>query len=125
LSQVQGAGWQAAAVGLGPEGITQARQRRPAAIVINLGPSAPGAALFLRALKAKPDLTDIPVLGFCGHRDTGRREAALAAGCDRVVSNSSVTTQLTGLLRDLISETSTPGWDAGPSRPPLPPAQGR
>lgn len=103
LSQLQGAGWQAAAVGLGAEGLTLARQRRPAAIVVNLAPTTRDASLFIRALKAEPDLTEIPVLGFCGHREKDRREAAMAAGCDQVVSNSAVSTGLSTLVQALIT----------------------
>jgi two-component system cell cycle response regulator DivK len=103
LSQLQAAGWQAAAVGFGPEGLTQARQRRPDVVVVNLAAHASDATLFVRALKAEPDLAAIPVLGFCGHRETRRREAALAAGCDRVVSNSSVSAGLPALITTLVA----------------------
>ncbi len=123
LSQLQGAGWQSAAVGLGPVGLIRARQRRPAAIVVNLAPTARDATLFIRALKAEPDLTDIPVLGFCGHRETARREAALAAGCDRVVSNSSVSTQLANLVQAMIGDAPT-GPETRPAPRSSPPAQG-
>jgi two-component system OmpR family response regulator len=102
LSQAQAAGWQARALGLGPEGLTQARQRRPDAIVVNLAASS-NAALFIQALKAEPDLAPIPVLGFCGHREARRREAAFAAGCDRVVTNLSISTELVGLVTTLVA----------------------
>jgi hypothetical protein len=49
-------------------------------------------------VKAEPDLAEVPVLGFCGHRENMRREAALAAGADRVVTNSSVATELAALI---------------------------
>jgi CheY-like chemotaxis protein len=103
LSQARAAGWQAQAVGLGPEGLTLARQRRPDAIIVNLAAGASDATLFVRALKAEPDLAPIPVLGFCGHRESRRREAALAAGCDRVVSNSSMSAQLPALVEMLVA----------------------
>jgi len=103
LSQLQRAGWQAAAVGLGAAGPSLARQRRPAAIVVNLAPTTRDATLFIRALKAEPDLAEIPVLGFCGHREKSRREAAMAAGCEQVVSNSAVSTELSTLVQALIT----------------------
>ncbi|MDR7485539.1 MAG: hypothetical protein QN187_09440 [Armatimonadota bacterium] len=106
LAQARAAGWQARAVGVGPEALTLARQRRPDAIVVNLAGSSREAALFIQALTAEPDLAPIPVLGFCGHRETRRREAALAAGCDRVVSNSAVVRNLPDLVIELVSPAS-------------------
>jgi CheY-like chemotaxis protein len=106
LNQLQTAGWECRAVGLGPEGLALTRQRRPDAIVVNLAETSPDATLFIQAVKAEPDLAAIPVLGFCGHRDSARREAASAAGCDQVVSNSSVSVALLRLLNPLIARTS-------------------
>ncbi len=106
LSQAQTAGLTATAVGLGPEALTLARQRRPDVIVVNLMASRHDPALFVRALKAEPDLAPIPVLGFCGHREKVRREAAVAAGCDRVVATSSVTGDLGTLVQALAGRTS-------------------
>ncbi|MGQ0571701.1 MAG: response regulator [Armatimonadota bacterium] len=103
LSQLRAAGWKATAVGLGPEALTRARQHRPDTIVVNLAAVSADATLFVRELKAAPDLAPIPILGFCGHRETGRREAAIAAGCDRVVSNSSVSVELPTLVRAVMS----------------------
>lgn len=109
LSQLRGAGWKATAVGLGPEALTRARQHRPDMIVVNLAAVSADATLFVRALKGAPDLAPIPVLGFCGHRETGRREAAVAAGCDRVVSNSSVSAELPTLVRAVMSRGTQVG----------------
>jgi len=106
LGQAQAAGWQARAVGFGPEALTLARQRRPTAIVVNLAGASRAATLFIQAVKGEPDLAPIPVIGFCGHREIQRREAALAAGCDRVVSNSAVIRDLPGLITGLVVHTS-------------------
>lgn len=106
LSQLHMAGWQAAAVGVGAEALTLARQRRPAAIVVNLASGVRDATLFISALKTEPDLAAIPVLGFCGHRETTRREAAVAAGCDQITSNSSVSRELSTLIQTLIAKTN-------------------
>ncbi len=103
LNQLQMAGWQATAVGLGAEALTLARQRRPAAIIVNLASTVRDATLFIRTLKTEPDLAVIPVLGFCGHRETARREAAVAAGCDQIASNSSVSREVSTLVQALIA----------------------
>jgi CheY-like chemotaxis protein len=112
LGQAQTAGWTAKAVGLGPEGLTQARAWRPEVVVVNLASRTQDATLFIRALKAEPDLAPIPVLGFCSHRDLRRREAALAAGCDRVVSNAAVSDSLPALVRAMTAGTSRIGQGA-------------
>jgi two-component system OmpR family response regulator len=109
LSQAQASGWQAQAVGFGPEGLTQARQRRPDAIVVNLAAASSDTTLFIQALKAEPDLAAIPVLGFCGHRESRTREAALAAGCDRVVSNSMIASELPALVTAVVAGTARIG----------------
>jgi CheY-like chemotaxis protein len=106
LNQARAAGLTARAVGLGPEALSLARQRRPDVIVVNLMASRYDPALFVRALKAEPDLDPIPVLGFCGHREKVRREAAIAAGCDRVVATSSVTGDLRTLVQALAGRAS-------------------
>ena len=106
LNQARAAGWQAGGVGLGAEALVLARQRRPAAIVVNLAANSHDPALFIQALKAEPDLAPIPVLGFCGHRERARRDAALGAGCDRVVSNSSVAANLSSLIQQLVRRVS-------------------
>jgi CheY-like chemotaxis protein len=108
LAQVQQAGWQAKAVGLGAEGLMVARQHRPAAIVVNLAPTREDPTLLIRALKAEPDLADTPVLGFSGHREVVRREAAIAAGCDQVVTNSAVSSQLPALITALLRQGAAP-----------------
>jgi CheY-like chemotaxis protein len=101
LGQLHAAGWEARAAGPGPEGMTLARQKRPDVIVVNLAATSHDAALFITALKAEPDLAPIPVLGFCGHREASRREAAMSAGCARVVTNSAIATGLTAFVRAL------------------------
>jgi hypothetical protein len=42
LGQIRRAGWGAAAVGIGPQSLPLARQRRPDAIVVNLAPTGAG-----------------------------------------------------------------------------------
>ncbi|MDQ7858622.1 MAG: response regulator [Armatimonadota bacterium] len=103
LNQAQAAGWQARAVGPGAEALAHARQHRPDAIVVNLAAASTDPVLFLRALRAEPDLAPVPVLGFCGHRETRRREGAVAAGCNRVVANSAVASDLRAQVERLLA----------------------
>jgi CheY-like chemotaxis protein len=100
LHQVREAGWSSAECGAG-QALAGARHRRPDVIIVNLVARSHDPVDLIHALKTEPDLAGIPVLGFCGHTDTSRRRAAIDAGCDRVVTNSSVTQHLPTLLSDL------------------------
>lgn len=105
IEQAQVAGWTAS--GCGPKAaLAAARRRRPDVVVVNLAAASGDAPQVIRAFKTEPDLAPIPVLAFCGHREAARRKAAADAGCDRVVSNSSVAQHLATLVRDLASEAS-------------------
>lgn len=112
LARFRAAGWDARAVGVGPDALTLARQRRPDAVIVNLASPGGDAPLFVRALKGEPDLAPIPVLGFCGHRDARRREAGQAAGCERVVSNSAVASDAAQLVVGLLAEAGMPRQEA-------------
>jgi len=67
-------------------------------LVINLGsPTIDGPAQIRAAKFARPDL---PVTGFCGHAETARRDAARAAGVDRLVTHSALHRDPLALLAD-------------------------
>ncbi len=105
LQQAQVAGWTAS--GCGPsQALVAARRRRPDVIVVNLAATSYDAPHLIQEFKAEPDLAPIPLLAFCGHRDAARRQAAMDAGCDRLVSNSSVAQHLVTLVQDLVSAAS-------------------
>ncbi|NUQ01350.1 MAG: response regulator [Armatimonadetes bacterium] len=55
-------------------------------VVVNLGSRGlPGVELVARLKSTRPELR---VVGFCGHLEVERRRAALAAGIDRLFTNS-------------------------------------
>lgn len=67
-------------------------------VVINLGsPTIDGPAIVTLLKSARPEL---PVVGFCGHAETSRRDAARAAGIDRLVSHSALHRDPLVLLTD-------------------------
>lgn len=101
LHQARAAGWSTAGCGAA-QALTGARRVRPDVIVVNLVTRSQDPTDLIRTLKAEPDLAGIPVLGFCGHTDTERRNAAVDAGCDRVATNSAVTGRLPDLLAGLV-----------------------
>ncbi len=68
------------------------------AVIVNL--SAPGidAVAIIKNLKSHPETSNIPVIGFGGHQDKTRLEAAVAAGCDQVVTNGVISSSLEAVL---------------------------
>jgi len=67
-------------------------------LAINLGsPRLDGPAIIQHAKVARPDLL---VTGFCGHAETELREAARAAGVDRLVTHSAMHRDPLVLLAD-------------------------
>jgi len=80
--------------------------KSPAAAILNLVSWRFDAVAAVQRAKARPATRGIPLLGFCGHADTARQDAARAAGCDRVVTNGMVATQLPALLQSLFPPES-------------------
>lgn len=78
------------------------------AVIVNLAARGFDAATAVRRLKQDERTRGTPVLGFCGHRDAARAEAAKAAGCDAVVTNGVVAADLERVLRPLVEPTSPP-----------------
>lgn len=81
---------------------------RPRAVIVNLavrGFDAPGA---IRRMKADGATRGIPLLGFCGHRDTKRARAAQLAGCDAVTTNGVIAADLPRVLEQLLNSARRP-----------------
>jgi CheY-like chemotaxis protein len=77
------------------------------AVILNLASTRMDALAAIRDARADPATRTMPVLGFCGHADLARRDAAKAAGCDLVATNGEVAAHLPRLLTTLL----------GPSEP--------
>lgn len=79
------------------EALAAVRAALPDMVILDL--HAPGDPLGLaRDLRADPATRSIPVVGFYSHVDQALREAALAAGLDRVLPRSAFTRRLPALL---------------------------
>jgi CheY-like chemotaxis protein len=70
--------------------------RRPDRVVLDL--TTPVAAAAIAALRATPDLADLPIVGFYPHVDDALRRAALAAGATQVLPRSVFTAKLVQVL---------------------------
>lgn len=95
-------GYRPAVVGTA-EAFHAALARGPRAAIINLAAHRFDALAAVRAVKADEATRAVPLLGFCGHADTGRRDAARDAGCDAVVTNGAVVTNLAGMLAAVLA----------------------
>jgi len=78
------------------------------AIIVNLAARGFDAVQAVQGLKQDETTRRTPVLGFCGHRDAARAEAAKAAGCDAVVTNGVVAADLERALRPLVEPITPP-----------------
>jgi len=76
---------------------------RPAAAILNLASRRFDAVAAIHQAKTDATICAIPLLGFCGHADLARREAARLAGCDLVATNGMVATGLQQLLTSLLA----------------------
>lgn len=73
------------------------RAEPPALVILDL--HAPGDPLALaRALKSDPATRELPIVAFYSHVERELREAALAAGIDRVMPRSAFTARLPDIL---------------------------
>lgn len=78
----------------------------PVAAILNLASPGFDAVAAIRRAKADTAMRGIPLLGFCGHAETARQEAARSAGCDLVATNGMVATGLPRLLASLLAADS-------------------
>lgn len=75
----------------------QCRANPPDLVILDLhGPGDPLA--LARELKSHPASRQIPLVGYYSHVEQALREAALAAGIDRVLPRSAFTARLAELL---------------------------
>ena len=73
----------------------------PVAAILNLASHRFDAIAAIRAAKSTAVTRGVRLLGFCGHADVARRQAAQAAGCDLVATNGEVAGHLSRLLTQL------------------------
>jgi CheY-like chemotaxis protein len=78
------------------------------AVIFNLAARGFDATEAVRRIRGDGTIGRIPLLGFCGHRDVARAEAAQAAGCDAVTTNGVIAADLERVLRPLLEPISPP-----------------
>ncbi len=70
----------------------------PALVIVDLAFAASEPPALIAALRATPRTATLPILAFGSHLDQGARDAAKAAGADRVVANSKLAEALPELV---------------------------
>ena len=74
------------------------RMNRPALVFVDLDSRRLASLEAIAALRAEPDLSDIPVVGFLGHTQAERATAAQNAGCTRVLTRGAFVNELRALI---------------------------
>jgi CheY-like chemotaxis protein len=85
-----------------------AARRTLRAVIVNLAARGFDATDAIRRIKQAGSTQRIPLLGFCGHRDVARAEAAKSAGCDAVATNGAVAADLGRVLKPLLDPIAPP-----------------
>src|SRR5207249_1170605 len=60
--------------------LSRARELLPVAILINLAARSLDSPARVQELKAEPALSEVPVIGYCGHMETALIDAGRAPG---------------------------------------------
>ena len=80
--------------------LTQARSLRPSLVVFDVSCEKADPIATVAALKADPELKDIPTTGFVSHVNTALILAARKAGMDEVMARSAFAANLPQILSE-------------------------
>ena len=78
-------------------------EARPVAVLVSLNLRRDNPFDLIRAVKALPAASTLPIMAFAGHVETGKHQQAREAGADKVAANSSVALHLAALLAGLLT----------------------
>lgn len=98
-------------VGTADAAQTAAREKSPAAVLVNLTARRYDPVAVITALKEDPQTSPLPLLAFAGHVEQEKHQAAREAGADMVAANSSVSLHLAALLKRLLASKKSEGND--------------
>lgn len=87
------------------------RGERPALIIVDLGFTAIDPPRRIAELKADAATANVPVVAFGSHLDHPARDAAKAAGANRVVANSKLAADLPALVARYAAAAGAAGAD--------------
>jgi CheY-like chemotaxis protein len=89
------------------------RLTRPALVFVDLDSNRLPVLEAIAAIRARPELSSIPVVGFLGHTQLERARAAQEAGCTRVLTRGAFVNE----LRTLILQPPAAAGDGGAPKP--------
>lgn len=81
-----------------PEILEQTRTLRPSLVIFDLNSAKANPLETIAALKADPELSSVPTLGFVSHVHTDLIAAARGAGIDEVMARSAFASRLAEIL---------------------------
>jgi CheY-like chemotaxis protein len=97
-----------------PAGLIEAcRAKRPALVFVDLDSQRLPVLDGVRALRANPELSSIPVVGFLGHTQIEQAKAAEAAGCTRVLTRGAFVNEMRTLILQPPTVSGRPEPTAG------------
>ena len=80
------------------DGIKSKTGQETEAVILDLSASSLNVMGIIQGLKSAPETARIPLIGFGGHKETELFQTARDHGCDLIVTNSAITTDLDALL---------------------------
>jgi CheY-like chemotaxis protein len=86
----------------GPDAAADTAPEPPVLVILDLADVELHPLTTLRAIRARPDLAGVPVVGFAPHADRELRDAARQAGCTLVVSRSRIASSLPEVLQPFL-----------------------
>lgn len=85
------------------------RQEPTSLLVVALGCARADAAGFIRSIRDSDDLSDLPILGYCGHTESELIEQGRAAGATLVAPNSAMRESLDRVLAAVLARRARAG----------------
>lgn len=89
-----------------PEAFWQRMEDLPALVVFDLNYSTMNPLSLVAALTASERFSQVPTVGYLPHVQDELRQAAIAAGCAKVLPRSAFSTQVDALVQEALAATS-------------------
>ena len=94
-------GYEVRTIAGGPTAVEQIAGAVPGLVFVNLASSRTAGAELVRELRARPELAEVPVVGYAGHVERELFRAGRDAGAAMVVPNSAMRSSLPEVLAKL------------------------
>ena len=85
----------------------KALQSQPIGMIVNMNDDRLDPPAILKALKASPETTSLPILAFANHEEVGTWKLAKDLGIEKVVSRNEFSARTLALFEELTSSTAS------------------